>query len=43
VTCGVPFDVAFGLSEGERLGFIVAFGTLLGRRFNWQRLRWDEP
>jgi hypothetical protein len=39
---GVPFDVAFSLSESERLAWIVAFGTLDGREFDWFAMRWKE-
>jgi len=36
----VPFDVAFSLSEDERLAFVVVLGELDGRSFDWQALRW---
>ena len=39
---GVPFDVAFSLPPDERMAFVVAFGTLDGRVFNWQSLRWNS-
>ncbi len=38
----MPFDVAFSLPEDERLAFIVALGTLEGREFDWQTLRWKD-
>jgi hypothetical protein len=39
---GVPFDVAFSLSADERLAWIVALGTLEGRSFDWDSLRWED-
>ncbi len=39
---GVPFDVAFSLADEERLAWIVALGTLDGREFDWQRMRWKD-
>ena len=39
---GVPFDVAFSLPPDERLAWIVAFGTIDGREFDWHTLRWIE-
>jgi len=41
VRCGVPHEVAFGLDEAERIAYIVSFGTLAGKSFDWQRLSWD--
>jgi hypothetical protein len=37
---GVPFDVAFTLSEADRLAYVVALGTLDGRVFDWQAMCW---
>ncbi|WP_211248665.1 hypothetical protein [Acidocella facilis] len=42
VRCGVPFEIAFGLDEAERLAFIVTMGTLEGHRFDWTALRWRD-
>jgi hypothetical protein len=40
---GVPFDVAFALPARERLAWIVAFGSLDGRVFDWATMCWlDE-
>ena len=39
---GVPFDVAFSLPDDERIAFVVALGSLDGRRFDWNRMEWDE-
>jgi hypothetical protein len=38
----VPFDVAFSLPTEERLAWVVAFGTLEGRSFDWQAMGWRE-
>ena len=39
---GVPFDVAFSLPADERMAFVVALGTLDGRVFDWQAMRWNS-
>ena len=39
---GVPFDVAFSLPADERMAFVVALGTLDGRVFDWQAMRWKS-
>jgi len=41
VGCGVPYEIAFGLDEAERIAHIVSFGTLAGMSFDWRHLRWD--
>jgi hypothetical protein len=38
----VPFDVAFSLPADERMAFVVALGTLDGRVFDWQAMRWNS-
>jgi hypothetical protein len=38
----VPFDIAFSLPPDERMAFVVALGTLEGRLFDWQNLRWKS-
>jgi hypothetical protein len=38
----VPFEVAFGLDEATRIGFVVAYGTLDGLSFDWARMTWVE-
>ena len=38
----MPFDVAFCLPPDERLAWIVAFGTIDGREFDWHSLRWKD-
>jgi hypothetical protein len=38
----VPFDVAFSLHADERAEWVVALGTLSGRRFDWATRSWDE-
>jgi hypothetical protein len=42
VSCGVPYEVAFGFDEAERIAHVVAFGTMAGLNFDWQTLRWNE-
>jgi hypothetical protein len=37
---GVPFDVAFSLSDNERLAWVVAMGTLEGRSYDWSSRSW---
>lgn len=37
---GVPFDVAFSLPADERIAFVVTFGTLDGRVFDWEAQSW---
>jgi len=39
---GVPFDVAFSLPADERLAWVVVFGELDGREFDWRAMRWRE-
>ena len=38
----MPFDVAFSLPDDDRLAWIVALGTLDGRRFDWAARAWDD-
>jgi hypothetical protein len=38
----VPYDVAFGLDEAERIAYVVVLASLGGLKFDWRRLRWDE-
>jgi len=38
----VPFDVAFSLQIEDRLGWIVALGTLDGGCFDFNQMRWRE-
>jgi len=40
---GVPFDVAFSLSPEERLAWVVAVGSLDGRVFDFDMMKWEEP
>ena len=37
---GVPFDVAFSLSQAERLHWVVVFGTIRGGSYDWATGRW---
>jgi hypothetical protein len=36
----VPFDVAFSLPVRDRAAYVVALGTLDGREFDWDLLKW---
>ena len=38
---GVPFDVAFSLSPEERLAWVVAVGSLDGRAFDFDVMKWE--
>jgi hypothetical protein len=38
----VPFDVAFSLSDEERLAWVIALGTLAGRSFDFAAMAWKE-
>jgi hypothetical protein len=38
----VPFDVAFSLQRDERLAYVVIFGTLDGRVFDWKTMTWES-
>lgn len=40
---GVPFDVAFSLDAATRTEWVVGFGTLAGREYDWAAQRWAEP
>ncbi len=42
VSCGVPFEVAFGLDDAERIAFVVTMGQLGGLAFDWRRLQWKD-
>lgn len=39
---GVPFDVAFSLDSDERAAWVIALGTLQGRRFDFDTMEWKE-
>jgi hypothetical protein len=36
----VPYEVALGLDEAERIAHVVIFGEFGGRRFDWLSLCW---
>jgi hypothetical protein len=42
VSRGVPYDIAFGLDDAERMAHVVTFGRLDGYLFDWKKLRWSE-
>jgi len=39
---GVPFDVAFSLSEIDRQAYIIILGELDGQKFNWASMKFEE-
>jgi hypothetical protein len=38
----VPYELAFGLDDAERMAHVVTLGSLDGQTFDWRRLRWAE-
>jgi hypothetical protein len=38
----VPYDIAFGLGEAERIAYVVKFGNLDGQEFDWKAVRWID-
>jgi hypothetical protein len=40
---GVPFDVAFSLPVEDRTAWVIALGTLQGRRFDFEAMCWEQP
>lgn len=40
---GVPWDVAMGLDQEERLGFVIRLGSFEGGKFNWITGQWEKP
>lgn len=38
---GVPYDVAFEMSDAERLAHVVVLGEFEGNKFDWRRVRWE--
>jgi len=39
---GVPFDVAFSLPPDERTAWVIVLGTLQGRIYDFDAMRWEE-
>lgn len=37
---GVPFDVAFSLDAEERTAWVVVFGEMDGRVWDWRAMQW---
>jgi hypothetical protein len=37
---GVPFDVAFSLSETERMAYCINFGTFEGNVWDYESMAW---
>jgi hypothetical protein len=42
VESGLPFDVALGLEDHERIGLIVMLGEIKGGTFDWDRMNWKD-
>lgn len=39
---GVPFDVAFTMTDEMRLAACVVFGEFEGNQFSWRDMKWME-
>lgn len=39
---GVPFDVAFSMSDGMRMAACIVYGELEGNEWLWPQMRWKE-
>lgn len=39
---GIPFDVAFSLSDTHRAAWCIVFSELGGRKFNWTSMAFEE-
>jgi hypothetical protein len=39
----VPFDVAFALDDVTRAAFSIVFSEFEGSKFDWERLRFEDP
>ena len=42
LTRGVPFDIAFSLSNDERVAWLIIMGELEGGVFNWTTGQWEQ-
>lgn len=40
---GVPFDIAFSLSNAERVAWLIICGEIDGYRFNWSTGKFEMP
>jgi hypothetical protein len=40
---GVPFDIAFSLSDHEAMGWGIIFGQFDGGAWDWSRMAWKPP
>jgi hypothetical protein len=38
----VPYDVAFGLDDVQRMAYVVVLGQLDGLVFDWRRMSWHD-
>jgi len=39
---GIPFDVAFSLSDIERSAYAIIFSEQEGAKFNWNSMQFEE-
>jgi hypothetical protein len=39
---GVPYDKAFTLPIEDVASYGIIFGEFEGRKFDWNRMRWEE-
>lgn len=42
VRYGLPFEVAVKMGPAEKLAYLIAFGELEGRHWDWNRLAWAD-
>jgi hypothetical protein len=40
---GIPFDVAFGVDDNTRTAWCIVFSEMEGRKFDWDRMAFEEP
>lgn len=39
---GVPYDVAFSLSDTERAAYCIVFSKFEGAKFNWDTMTFED-
>ena len=39
---GIPYDVAFGLSDERRTAWAIVFSEFEGGKFDWLNWQWKE-
>lgn len=42
VRYGLPYEVAVKMGPAEQLSYLIAFGELEGRHWDWNRLAWVD-